>query len=193
MGESPTPTGVWMIRVALGAFGLTCVLLLLAGSHIGELARTKRDPGYPLTADRAVPQADGTFLMTVDVSFQKIWFPISLGAGKVLPTADSADILIRRNLFRAAEGVQDLGQVDLATAEAKPDGWTRDELLDGEPRNMPLSSWYDYSYWSHLLTTRGKVFAIQLKGGAGVAYLRIESYYCEPEGSGCMTLRYRLE
>ena len=44
----------------------------------------------------------------------------------------------------------------------------------------------------HTLDLRGE-YTFASSHGGGAALLQIESYYCHPEGSGCMTLRYRLQ
>ena len=71
--------------------------------------------------------------------------------------------------------------------------WTEDELTDGFMANPVLLRWYTYSYWTHLLRSKHDVYAIKFRADpTRAALVRIESYYCEPEGSGCMTFRYRL-
>ena len=70
--------------------------------------------------------------------------------------------------------------------------WRGDEEVDGELRNPALADWYRYSYWTHRLRSRGRTHAVRMRSG-GVAYLRLESYYCKPEGSGCLTFRYRFD
>ena len=55
-----------------------------------------------------------------------------------------------------------------------------------------LAGWYEYSYWSHLLRPKVRTFAVRLASTAGIAYLRFLGYGCEPSGTGCLTLRYRI-
>ena len=79
------------------------------------------------------------------------------------------------------------------TDASVPEGaeWRRDEEVEGVQQNPALQRWYDYSYFTHLLSTKGHVYAVKRRSG-GVVLFRVESYNCEPEGAGCLTLRYRL-
>ena len=71
--------------------------------------------------------------------------------------------------------------------------WTEDGLTDGFKASPVLLKWYDYSYWTHLLQSKHEVYAIRLRGDdTHAALIRIESYYCAPEGTGCSSFRYRL-
>jgi len=177
-----------LIYIAIGGFGITCVVLFLAGS----LITPDVEPGFPISQS-ATPQTDGTFQLTVDTKDRKTWVPISLGAGKVLIGVGDPDIALRRYVAQAPGGAANLGDVALADARVSTNTkWVNDTVVDGEVQNETLSKWYSYSYWTHLLRPKGNTYAVRLKSG-GVAYLRFVSYYCEPEGSGCLTIRYRLE
>ena len=70
--------------------------------------------------------------------------------------------------------------------------WVEDSKYKGQVQNEALADWYTYSGMTHVLKANKKANAIRLKSG-GVAYFQILSYYCKPEGSGCLTLRYRLD
>jgi len=60
---------------------------------------------------------------------------------------------------------------------------------DAEPRHPALSSWYSYSYFSHVLTPKPHVWALRLAAG-GYAKLEFVSYYCPSLEPGCVTFRY---
>ena len=71
--------------------------------------------------------------------------------------------------------------------------WEQDGLDDGLPVSPVLLRWYNYSYWTHLLESKHEVYGLRLRGDdSRAALVRLESYYCAPEGSGCMTFRYRV-
>ncbi|MDP6946766.1 MAG: hypothetical protein QF464_21630 [Myxococcota bacterium] len=149
------------------------------------------EPGYPLT-ERAKVQQDGTFMMTMDVTDRDLWVAFDMGQGTRVAHGDAPDLLIRRYVLRAPGGAKDLGKTPLAEATTDPDnGWTEDTVVDGDWMNTALERWYDYSMSNHLLTSKRHTYALRRPGG-GVVYFAVESYYCDPPGSGCMTIRYRL-
>ncbi len=178
-----------LIYLGVGAFVGTCILMALFGSRMGP--PTKTEPGYPLT-EVAIPMPDGSFRITVDSSDREAWVAVDLGTGRRLESASGADLLIKRHYLRAPGGTQDLGTTKLSTAKALLAPFIPDTRIDGELRNVPISEWYNYSYFTHLLRTRDHTYAVRRVQDRGVAYVRVESYYCQPEGSGCLTLRYRL-
>jgi hypothetical protein len=96
-------------------------------------------------------------------------------------------------VLRAPHGAIDLGRVPLESAHVEPGAaWKDDAQIGGELQNPALRRWYSYSYWTHDLRPLGSTYAVRLAGG-GTAYFQIASYYCKPEGAGCLTLRYRLD
>ena len=175
------------IWLAIGAFVVTCAVLFAIGSMLTPSVQ----PGYPVIP-AARPATDGTFLLTADVADRTRWVPIDLRAGRIADSEADADILARRYVLRAPGGALDLGKVALADAAVPTDPvWVPDEAVDGAPQSNVLTHWYTYSYWSHLLTSREHTFAVRTRSG-GVALLNLVSYYCDPDGSGCLTIRYRL-
>jgi hypothetical protein len=141
--------------------------------------------------ETAKPAEDGTFLVTLDVSSPRAWVGFALERGERVP-APEADLAARRNVLRARHGAVDLGRVPLQEAVVPESvAWRSDADLDRSSRTDVPGRWYAYGYLTHLLTSKGRVYAVRCASGA-VAYVRVESYYCEPEGSGCLTLRYRL-
>ena len=187
--ESETPAddidlGKW----AIVAFFVTAFAFVLAWPYLTPDVES----GYPLT-DRAVVQSDGSFLMTMNVTDRDHWIPLDMGSGVLVDFGDTPDVISRRYVIRAPGGAKDLGLVPLNEADASKGGeWQFDEVVDGEWMNPATDRWYEYSMSNHLLTTKGHTYAIKRPGG-GIAYFQVQSYYCDPPGSGCMTLRYRLE
>ncbi len=173
---------------AIGGFVIACVVMFFVAGAI----KPEVQPGFPVS-EGAVPHTDGTFQITIDVKDRTNWIGIDLAAGRVVLDPAKADIMARRYILRAPGGAIDLGaDVPLADAAVTADAdWVEDKDVDGDPQNPALTSWYDYGYMSHLLNSKEKTFAVRMKGG-GIAYLEILSYYCEPHGSGCLTVKYRL-
>ncbi|HCP45630.1 MAG TPA: hypothetical protein DIU15_06295 [Deltaproteobacteria bacterium] len=183
------PQGARTIRLALVAFIVTCALLFVVGSRLKPLRES--DPGFPI-AERAQAQPDGTFLVTLDVKSRDHWVPFNFAAGRVVPTEQQADILARRSVLRAPKGAKNLGTIELADAQTTDSGWVYDERVDDALKNTSLSDWYDYSQMTHLLHSKKDTFAVRRGDSSGVVFLQMHSYYCEPDGSACLTLRYRL-
>ncbi len=151
------------------------------------------EPGHTIT-DKAIAGSDGTFRLTVDARNGERDVAIDLSGGRVVSSPDSADIVARRFMLRAPHGAADLGDVPLEGAQAgEATEWVRDEESAGEVKNPALSAWYDYEHWAHQLTPKARTYAVRLASGGGVAYVRFVSYYCQPEGSGCLTFDYRLQ
>lgn len=162
---------------------------LLAGSR--WIRPEVRVPPGSAPTQRATAWPDGTFTATLDARSRATWTAIDLGTGRV-GEGESGDLLAQRHVLRAPHGAIDLGPIGLSEARVPADArWSGDELRAGATGNPALAGWYRYSYWTHLLESRGHSYAIRAADG-GVAYLTIEGYYCEPEGSGCVTIRYRL-
>jgi hypothetical protein len=172
---------------AMVGFVVTAFACVLAWPYITPDVES----GYPLT-ERALVQSDGTFLMTMNVTDRDLWIPLDMGQGERVAFGDSPDVIVRRYVVRAPGGAKDLGAVSLAEADASGGGeWLADQVVDGEWMNPATERWYEYSMSNHLLTTKGHTYALRRPAG-GIAYFQVQSYYCEPPGSGCMSIRYRL-
>jgi len=168
------------------------VVAAVAVFAIGALF-APNDAGSFAVTERAQPAGGGVFQLTVDVSNAKSWVSIDLGLGRSVATGRAADLRVRRYQIRAPQGAADLGEVPFARAAVAADTlWQQDADVDGELLNPALSKWYSYSYWTHLLSPGAQTWAVRRHDG-GVALLQFIGYYCKPEGSGCLTLRYRLE
>jgi hypothetical protein len=147
--------------------------------------------GFSIT-EKAAAHSDGTFQITIDTSSRYNWIPLNLGAGRVAGASEQPDLTFRRYVAQVPAGAIDLGQVSFQDAKVAQNAqWIQDEFVDGELQNQAISTWYSYSYWTHLLSPKGHTYAVKMQNGA-VAYLQFVSYYCKPEGSGCLTIRYKL-
>ena len=189
--EKKIDEGQRLVHVGVASMFMGGVICLAIGYQVG--GPDIDEVGYPLMP-KAEQQTDGTMLVTLNTSDQVRWVPFSFELGQEVPEGPAADILIRRHYWKAPGGASSLDVVPLVEAAMPPDTeWIADGLNDGFSANPVMLRWYDYSYWTHLLESKHEVYAIRLKGDQErAALVRMESYYCSPEGSGCMTFRYRL-
>ncbi len=186
--DAPTDEGLRLIHLGVGAFVATCVLLFLAATFVPQ--ENDAPLGFSLSPV-ATTQADGTFQVTLDTSDNEKWVPFSLELGRVVPKGPAADLYVRRQLLQAPFGARHLGTASLTHAVPASGVWVQDIVVDEVKRSPVLSDWYDYSYFSHLLSSRETTFAVHLASG-GIANIQVVSYYCESETSGCLTLRYQV-
>ncbi len=189
--SEPTPEGVWLVRIAVVAMVVATGIGVAIGMRVG--GPDIDEVGYPLT-EMAVRQDNGSHWITLNTSDQARWVPMSFVLGREVPDGAAADLRMRRHYFQVPGGAMELDTTDLMSAEVPADAqWVADELDDGLLLNPLLLRWYDYSYWTHLLESKHKVYAARLAGEPSRAALfRVESYYCRPEGSGCLSINYRL-
>ncbi len=207
-GSAPAPAqpkkeGERLIRVGIIAFIATVVgLLAFAALPSGGSSSTKNAPGFAVS-EVAQPANDGSFRVTLDTSDSDVWVRFNLSAGSVSEAGEPADIAARRFMLRAEHGAVDLGNASFDDVVIPPDAkWVHDEGDESgeggdggendDASNPLLSRWYDYSFLSHKLRPKGATYGVRLASGRGVALLRVDSYECEPEGVGCLTLSYRI-
>ncbi len=177
-----------LVHFGVIVFGLACGLFFALGYWVGP--PEPEDTGHAI-APVALALEDGSLQATLDARDQDAWVGFSLELGREVPEGAASDLLIRRHFLRAPRGARDLGKIPLEAPSPQTEvPWVADVVVDGVPRNPALSSWYSYSYMTHLLRPDGHTFEVRLS--EGTARVRVESYYCKPEGSGCLTLRYRL-
>jgi hypothetical protein len=189
--QKKTDEGLKLIYIGVSTMVIACGVALAIGYQVG--GPEIDEVGYPVQ-HTALDQEDGSKLVTLNVSDQKLWVPFSFVLGREVPDGAAADVLIRRHYWRAPAGATNLGEQPLMTATISNDAvWEQDGQGDDLPVNPVLLRWYNYSYWTHLLQSKHEVYGIRLRGDdSRVALVRLESYYCAPEGSGCMTFRYRM-
>jgi hypothetical protein len=181
--------GKRLIWIGIGAFLVVLAGLLAIGPSLAP--RGAHVKGMPI-AERAKAQSDGTFTATLDARDQSAWRGFDLRAGRVVD-AVASDVAFKRTEASAPHGAIDLGAIDLAAARAPADAaWLADKRSGGSARSPAFGKWYRYSYTTHLLTPNGHVIAVRC-ADATLAYVRIDDYYCEPDGGGCVTLTWRLE
>ena len=186
-----TPEGVWLVRGAVAAMLVATGIGVAIGMKVG--GPDIDEVGY-LVTERAEEMEDGSLWITLNTMDQHKWVPVSLELGREVPNGAAADLKIRRHYFQVPGGAIELDTTDLSSA-ALPENpeWVEDELDDGILLNPLLLRWYNYSYWTHLLQSKHKIYAARIAGDpTRAALFRVESYYCKPEGTGCLSLNYRL-
>jgi hypothetical protein len=162
-GGLKAPLLVWALAVAF--------LLLVASLLIGAFSK----PDFPPYALGA--HADGTYTLDASRSDEWRWW---------------RDLGFRRNHVITAPGAAalDLGPVSFdSTTEVPAEGYAA-TTFEADTTNPAIGKWYDYSMWSHLLTSRHHVYAVRTRSGELVA-LEILAYYCREVGAACYTVRHK--
>lgn len=182
--------------VAIGA------MVVVAAALVALSVRRPAVPTYAptLPAPRDAGSAlVGPVLYTVDASSPDQWRYFSLRFGSVLENAGARDwdLAFRRYQiianggprFTGNAGVVDLGRVAFADVTSVPEAGYQVTEGDAEPRHPALAGWYSYSYFSHVLTPKSRVWAVRSADGR-YAKLEFVSYYCPNLEPGCVTFRY---
>ncbi len=159
------PILVWVLAAAF--------VLLVASLLIGSFSKPEFPP-YELG-----PHPDSTY--TLDASRGDEWHWWRGG-----------DVGFRRNhvITAPGAGAVDLGAVTFdSVAEAPAEGYVATSFT-ADTVNAAIGKWYDYSMWSHLLTSRHHVYAVRTAAGE-FAKLEILAYYCRQVGPACYTIRYK--
>ena len=157
------PLLVWAMAAAFA--------LLVASLLIGAFTKPEFPP-YDIG-----PHADSTY--TLDASRGDAW-------------RWRGDLGFRRNHVITAPGAGaiDLGPVPFDSVAVLPaDGYVATSFA-ADTANDAIGKWYDYSMWSHLLTSKHHVYAIR-EGDGELAKLEILAYYCRQVGAACYTVRYK--
>ena len=176
------------VLAAAGVLTLAAVLvtLTLRPAAVPTYAPT---PPAPREAPRTLV---GPVLYTVDATAPELWRPFSFRVGSVVEdTAPSWDLAFRRYAIIAGPGggILDLGAVRFDDVRTVPTEGYRTNEGGGEPRNPAIAGWYDYGFFSHVLSPRPHVWAVRTADGR-YAKLEILGYYCPGAHPGCLTFRY---
>ncbi|HEV8382790.1 MAG TPA: HmuY family protein [Gemmatimonadales bacterium] len=165
------PILVWVLAAAF--------LLLVASLLIGSFTKPEFPP-YALGA-----HADSTYTLDASRGDEWRWWGGWGGWG-------GGDLGFRRNHIITAPGAGaiDLGPVPFdSVAELPASGYVPTSFA-ADTANAAIGKWYDYSMWSHLLTSRRHVYAIRTRSGE-FAKLEILAYYCREVGAACYTIRLK--
>jgi hypothetical protein len=173
---------------AAGVLSLAAVLVALT-------LRPASVPTYAPTSPipREAPRERvGPVVYTVDATAPETWRHFSFRLGSVVEdTAQGWDLAFRRYAIIAGPGggILDLGEMPFDAVRAVPTEGYRANEGGGEPRNPAIAAWYDYGFFSHVLTPRPHVWAVRTADGR-YAKLEILGYYCPGAHPGCLTFRY---
>ncbi len=142
----------------------------------------------------------GPLLHTVDARDPERWRFFSFARGEVVedPQPFEWDLAFRRfrvivnggEGFPGMGGVLDLGETPFdEVADVPEEGYVGTVAARSDSIAEPLGDWYRYSFVSHLLQPRPRVYAVRTSDGR-YAKIRFEGYYCPGAQPGCVTFRY---
>lgn len=148
----------------------------------------------------------GPNIYTIDARSKETWMYFDFSRASVVavqnPKADDWDLAFRRHVIRSNGGATNsaaqaallsLPGQDLKAVRAVPKAATFTPDMRTTQRPFPynpvVKKWYNYSYMSNVLVPKAVVYVVRTQDGK-YAKLRILSYYCEGNISGCMTFEY---
>lgn len=186
-GATRPPILLWVLAAAF--------VLLIAAILIGALAKPDLPP-YALSVPHPAPVGDsliGPATYTLDASDGDRWHTFDF-ARNALVTGGTWDVAFRR--FRViagpGAGVADLGAVPFDSVRELPDTGYRANLAGPDTVNPGVGKWYEYSMLTHLLTSKGHVYAVRTAAGR-YAKVTLLAYYCRDVGTACVTFRYAYQ
>ena len=167
-----------LVLVLTGAF-----LLLVTSLLIGSFSKPDFPPyGLGSTADT---------LYTLDASSGDRWQRFHF-ARRAVVDSGPWDIAFRRNRIITAPGVgaSDFGPTPFdSTGPLPTQGYTL-TIFAADTINYAIGKWYEYSMFSHLLTSKHHVYGVSTAEGDFVKF-EILAYYCRDVGAACYTMRYK--
>jgi hypothetical protein len=179
----------------LGATMVVAVTVALVGLTL----RPRQVPTYSPTApapQEAPRRLVGPIVYTVDATQPDAWRHFSFRQGSVIDTGGTPhwDLGFRRYAIIAGPGagILDLGERTFDEVRTVPaEGYQPNEGA-ADPRNPAIAGWYDYGFFSHVLTPRPRVWAVRTADGR-YAKLEMIGYYCPQAQPGCVTFRYAFQ
>jgi hypothetical protein len=171
------------------AVAVTLVGLTLKPREVPTHAPTRSEP-------REAPRAlVGPVLYTEDATAPDVWRRFSFGHGSVVDAGAQAwDLAFRRYAIVAGPGagILDLGEQRFDEVRTVPTTGYQANEGKGDPRNPAIAGWYDYGFFSHVLSPKPRVWAIRTADGR-YAKLEMVGYYCPGAQPGCVTFRYAFQ
>lgn len=141
----------------------------------------------------------GPIVYTVDSADPYRWIFFDFSRGSVVPADPGVqwDLAFNRfNVivnggegFQGEGGVADLGEVSFDSVATIPSGGHVETVANRDSTHAVLAEWYAYSFTSHLLTPRPRVYGVRTADGRH-AKLRFLGYYCPGASPGCVTFEY---
>jgi hypothetical protein len=198
----PRPTGTGGTAVPRSLVAVVSALVALAVILVAATLRRPTPPTFAptLAASPAGGELVGPVTFTVDASDPDRWRYFSFSDGTVLehPPRFGWDLAFRRFQVIAnggeglagMGGLRDLGPVPFDQVRKAPtESYVQSRVHQGDTLNAAVERWYDYSFFSHLLTPKDRVYAVRTADGR-YAKLEFLSYYCPGAQPGCVTFRY---
>jgi hypothetical protein len=161
----------------------------------------------PTDPDAAAVLTDDWVRYTVDATDIREWVFFDFERGRVVDATfvdGDWDVAFSRTKLVTNSGVTnpagpggaiDLGEVSLESVSLPAESrFAVDELGgdDGdEPGNPAISGWYSYNFIRHVVLTKANTYVVRT-GEDRDALVHFDSYYCDDETAGCVTMRYRL-
>jgi len=192
--------------VAIGFGILLLAIALLMGGWLLFILLRPTPAGFAPTSGEALVvagQPPDTVQYTIDARSRREWVYFDFSSGTVVSTSrDSLDwgIAIKRTDIltnggdtnpAGAGGAVDLGEIPLSKAVPPADGYLADATDDENGvENPALNKWYSYNWTTHIVNSKGHIFAVRTARGE-VVLLNFASYYCDDGSSGCVTFRYK--
>jgi HmuY protein len=196
--------------IKVGLLALPCLVLVLLflapwlfpGPPVGNYVVT---PPHPVEAGQRLV---GPAVYTLDARPSDQWgyFDFSRGSVVEVPHQFSIDwdLAFQRHKILANGGatnpkgkgaILNLGEVPFeGITEAPTQGYVEDTIASITPEsltteNLAMKAWYRYNMLTHILRPKPNVYVIRTADGK-YAKMRLLSYYCGGEASGCFTFEY---
>ena len=148
----------------------------------------------------------GPAVYTVDARSKEMWMYFDFSRGSVVPVdnpkTEDWDLSIQRHVIRTNGGETSpngqaalfaLEEQDFSAVTRVPEGTAFvSDVRDKRrlhPYNPVVDKWYQYSYTTNVLLPKPIVYLVRTQDGK-YAKMRIVSYYCKGNISGCMTIEY---
>ena len=192
--------------VALGLGALLLALALLISGWLLFILLRPTPPGFAPTSGEALVvagQPPDTVQYTIDARSRREWVYFDFSGGTVVSTSRDSldwDLAFKRTAIltnggdtnpAGAGGAVDLGEIPLSEAVPPADGYLADATDDENGvENPALHKWYSYNWTTHIVNSKGHIFAVRTATG-GVVLLSFASYYCDDGSSGCVTFHYK--
>lgn len=206
-GDSPTFSHR-VRRLARTLFRVGVVTLLAAlGVFVWGFFQSKPDGFAPTDPDEGAFITEDWIRYTIDATSRDVWVFFNFGQGRSVDATFSTanwDLAFKRTDLLTNSGATnpaglggaiDLGEMALEAAAPPTSAvFSLDELGgddDDELANPSISRWYNYSFLTHTVHAKANTYLVRA-GGSLDALVYFDSYYCEDEGAGCITFRYRL-
>lgn len=192
-----------------------CGLLMLGGcsqeaasnpESEAQASDTETYKPSPYRPEEVGERLVGPVVYTIDSRSKEMWMYFDFSRGSVVhvdnPKTGDWDLSIRRHVIRTNGGATSpngqaaifaIEDQDFSAVTRVPDGaeFVSDVRAKKRlhPYNPVVDRWYKYSYTTNVLLPKPIVYLVRTQQGK-YAKMRIVSYYCKGNLSGCMTIEY---